>query len=245
MLRLAIIDDEPLARQKLRQMLEEFPDLEIVGEAGNLQEARELLARTNPQAIFLDVRMPRGSGFDLVRSLPASPLVVFVTAYSEYAIEAFEVAAVDYLLKPVSAKRLGEAITRLRQALALPDEEPEPLPYQAGDRICLRTPERTVVAALSDVLALEADGDFTRFTLADKDSLMICQSLGAYERLLPRPPFLRLDRSLLIHLDRVTGVEISPVRGARVFLDGAPRPFEIGRTALRRLRAALPQLKPA
>lgn len=240
MLRLALIDDEPLARQKLRQMLEEIPGVEIVGEAGNVREARQLLADTNPAVIFLDVRMPQNTGLDLMRSLVSPPLVVFVTAYSEYAVEAFEVAAVDYLLKPVSVRRLQVALQRVREVLG--EAEEAPAPYAPDERICLRTPERTVIAELSEVLVLEADGDFTRFTLGGRESLMICQSLGNYERQLPNPPFLRLDRSLIIHLERVKALEISPTRGARVYLEGTERSFLLGRTALRRLRAALPQL---
>ena len=110
-----------------------------------------------------------------------------------------------------------------------------------SDRICLRTPEKTLVAPLGDIIALQADKDFTRVTVADSSPLMICQSLGVYERNLPNPPFLRVDRSTMLNLTRIHSIEISPSRGARVFLNGSGTSFPLGRAALRRLRLAIPQ----
>jgi two-component system LytT family response regulator len=164
--------------------------------------------------------------------------VVFVTAYSEFAVQAFEVQAVDYLLKPVRPARLGQALARLAAELHLPG--PEETPYAMADRICLRTPERTIVAPLADVIVLEAEKDFTRISVAGNPPLLICQSIGTYERNLPKPPFLRLDRSTILNLSRINSIEISPARGARVSLSGLPSSIALGRSALRRLRQAIP-----
>jgi len=239
MLRVILVDDEPLARRGLRDLLAARPEVEVAGEADCVEAARSLIRDIHPDALFLDVRMPEADGFELLSSLKECPLVIFVTAYSEYAARAFDVQAVDYLLKPVRPKRLTQAIRRLQAALD--GSESEQTPYEKSDRICLRTPEKTLVAPLGDIIALQADKDFTRVTVADAAPLMICQSLGVYERNLPNPPFLRVDRSTMLNLTRIHSLEISPSRGARVFLNGSTISIPLGRAALRRLRLAIPQ----
>ncbi len=239
MLRVLIIDDERLARDGLRNLLAEDAGVEVVGEAGDVREALELVKSLKPDAIFLDIRMPGRSGFDLLAELPDPPLAVFVTAYSEYAVEAFDIQAVDYLLKPVSPERLRQAVLRLRVALGT--SMPEPV-YARGERICLRSPERTVVVPVRDLVLLTADRDFTKIYMVEEDSppLFICQSLGAFERSLPSPPFLRLDRSTIVNLARICSIEVSPTRGATVVLSGISEPVPLGRAAVKRLREALP-----
>ena len=153
------------------------PGLEIVAEARNGQEAVDLTREHAPDVVFLDIRMPHGNGFDLLKKLPAAPPVVFVTAHSEYAVQAFEVQAVDYLLKPVRPARLAEAVARLQSALGQGGEEPA---YGEEDRICLRTPERTLVTRADDIILLHAEGDFTRVTVEEEHPLLICQTLGIF-----------------------------------------------------------------
>ena len=239
MLRVMLVDDEALARQGLRAELERLPGVDVCGEAADIGQALQVIPALAPDALFLDIRMPHGGGFALLKQLPTPPLVVFVTAHSEYAAQAFEIDAVYYLLKPVRSQRLAEAVSRLRRALGQTGDDPA---YGEGDRICLRTPERTLVAPASDLLLLEADGDFTRVTVHGEHPLLICQKLGTFERTLPSPPLIRLDRSLMINLDRVETIEVSPTRGARVTLRGLGHPAELGRTALRRLREAIQQV---
>jgi two-component system LytT family response regulator len=239
MLRVMLVDDEALARQGLRAGLENLPGVEVCGEAADMTQALQAVPALAPDALFLDIRMPRGDGFALLNKLPAPPPVVFVTAHSEYAVQAFDIQAVDYLLKPVRPARLAEAVDRLRAALGRDSEEPA---YGETDRICLRTPERTIVTTATDILLLEAEGDFTRVTVDGEQPLLICQTIGNFERTLPGPPLVRLDRSLMINLERVETIEVSPTRGARVTLRGLERPVELGRAALRRLREALPQV---
>jgi two-component system LytT family response regulator len=234
-----LIDDEALARQGLRAELQQLPDVEVCGEAESIEEAVEIIPLVRPQALFLDIRMPHGDGFALLPRLPAPLPVVFVTAHSEFAAQAFEVQAVDYLLKPVRPARLAEAVARLQSALGRGGEEPA---YGEEDRICLRTPERTLVTRAEDIVLLQAEGDFTRVTVEEEHPLLICQTLGIFERTLPSPPLVRLDRSLMINIERVETIEVSPTRGARVTLRGLEPPVELGRTALRRLREAIPQV---
>ena len=239
MLRVMLIDDEALARQGLRAELQQLPEVEVCGEAESIEEAVEIIPLVRPQALFLDIRMPHGDGFDLLPRLPAPLPVVFVTAHSEFAAQAFEVQAVDYLLKPVRPPRLAEAVARLQSALGRGGEEPA---YGEEDRICLRTPERTLVTRAEDIVLLQAEGDFTRVTVEQEHPLLICQTLGVFERTLPLPPLVRIDRSLMINIERVETIEVSPTRGARVTLRGLELPVELGRTALRRLREAIPQV---
>jgi two-component system LytT family response regulator len=234
-----LIDDEALARQGLRAELQQLPEVEVCGEAESIEEAVEIIPFVRPQALFLDIRMPHGDGFALLPRLPAPLPVVFVTAHSEFAAQAFEVQAVDYLLKPVRPARLAEAVARLQSALGRGGEEPA---YGEEDRICLRTPERTLVTRAEDIVLLQAEGDFTRVTVEEEHPLLICQTLGIFERTLPSPPLVRLDRSLMINIERVETIEVSPTRGARVTLRGLEPPVELGRTALRRLREAIPQV---
>lgn len=237
MLRVILVDDEPLARQGMRQLLSGHPSVAIVGEAQSTTAAAELVRREKPDAMFLDVRMPRANGFDLLAGLEAPPKVVFVTAHSEHALRAFEVEAVDYLLKPVRPERLAAAVRRLEAAVAA--RAAEAVPYQAQDRICLRLPRRTVVVSLSSVVAFLADGDFTRVFVEGEAPMLICHLLGHYERELPNPPFARLDRSLIINRNRILRLERHARSGVSLWLHGASDPFPLGRTAQSRVKSLL------
>lgn len=239
MLRVMLIDDEALARQGLRDQLSRLPDVEVCAEAQSMSQALPVIEAVRPDALFLDIRMPHGNGFDLLKQITHPLPVVICTAHQEYAARAFDVQAVDYVLKPVRPKRLEQAVARLRHAL---DQNHQPPALTAADRICLRTPERTLVTTPDHIILLKADGDFTRFTIESEHSLLICQTLGSFEQTLPHPPFVRLDRSLIVNLERVESIEVSPTRGARLGIRGLPQPLELGRTALKRLREAIPQI---
>jgi two-component system LytT family response regulator len=236
MLRLLLVDDEPLALQGLRKALETTGQAEVAGTARTIGEAVEFLADHAVDGVFLDIRLPGEDGFALWKKLAEPPPVIFVTAYAEHAVQAFEVRAVDYLLKPVRSRRLREALARL-QALREPAAEHAPLKPQ--DRICLRTPERTVVAPLAEILWIAAEGDFSRVVLRRDPALLIGQSLGHFTRTLPLPPFLRVDRSVLLNVAEIRELEISPSRGATVFFGGCEQSLALGRAAVRRLRQAL------
>jgi len=239
MLRVILVDDESLARQAMRELLNAEPTVSIEGEAASMPAARDLIAETKPDAMFLDIKMPGKGGFELLQSLAHQPKVIFVTAYSQYAVQAFDVDAVDYLLKPVRPERLSSAVQRLRVACGkMPEGEALPTPYLNDDRISLRTPGRTLMASLSEICALEADGDFTRVYVAGEQALMICQTLRTYEQSLPSPPFLRLDRSLMLNVKRIAKIEHLSRDETRIFLTGATRSFSVGRKAWTTLREA-------
>ena len=234
MLKVILIDDEPLAREGLRDLLQAHPNLQIVGEAGNASAAEALVAAEQPDAAFLDINMPRKSGFEFLKDLKIPLPVIFVTAHSEYAVQAFEVQAVDYLLKPLEPLRLAAAVARLAEACGR--REPTTPIYEKDDRICLRTPQRTVIARLGDIVTLEAEGDFTRIHLANEAPLLICQTLGHYEKSLPSPPFLRLSRKLAINTKRIKKITSLSRDETLLDLDGLAAPLSIGRRAAIRLK---------
>ena len=235
MLRVLIVDDEHLARQAMRRLLADHREVEIAGEAESVADALQEIARSAPQLVFLDVELGGADGFDLLAALERPPMVVFVTAYAEHAVEAFAVNAVDYLLKPVEPARLGEAIARAERALA--STEP---PVSGGKGvIALRTPKRTLLARPAEIVALRADGDFTHVFVADQPALMMWRTLAHFEGLLPAPPFLRLGRSLIVNRDRLHRVETPSRESARITLHGMAEPLTLGRAAAARLREAL------
>jgi two-component system LytT family response regulator len=233
-MRVLIVDDELLARQAIRRLLVPHEQVEIVGEAETLVEAAAAIAESAPDLVFLDIELGgEGDGFDLLASMEQAPLVVFVTAYAEHAVEAFAVDAVDYLLKPVAPERLAESLARAEREL----NRSEPRP--GGGVIALRTPRQTLLAAPAEIVALRADGDFTHVFVAGQPTLMIWRTLGRFEGLLPAPPFLRLGRSLIINRDRLRKVETPSRAEARITLDGMADALSLGRTAAQRLREAL------
>jgi two-component system, LytTR family, response regulator len=235
MLRVLIVDDEHLARQAMRRLLASHPEVEIAGEAETLAEAIDAVGRLRPQLVFLDIELGSGDGFDLLAALEPPPLVVFVTAYPQYAVDAFAVEAADYLLKPVEPERLAESLARVERLLA---QRHGPTQGPSGV-IELKTPRRTVLAAPAEIAALRADGDFTRVLLADRPEVMIWRTLAHFESLLPAPPFLRLGRSLIINRDRLRSIAAPSREGAQITLLGIAEPLAVGRTAAQRLREAL------
>lgn len=233
-MRVLIVDDEPLARSALRRLLVAHPEVVIVGEAESTEAARHQVLNTQPDLVFLDVELGGGrDGFDLLDSLERRPIVVFVTAYAEHAVDAFAVEAVDFLLKPVEPARLERALARAEREIALSSAPSGP------GTIELRTPRRTLLVAPAEIVAVCADGDFVRVFVAGQPPVMILRTLAHFEEALPSRPFVRLGRSVMINLDRLRRVE-SPARStSRLFLEGMTDVLVIGRAATARLREVL------
>ncbi len=243
MLRVLIVDDEHLARQALRRLLAKHR-VEIVAEADSVASALRAIETTRPQALFLDIELGGGDGFELLAALERPPVVVFVTAYAEHAVEAFAVNAVDYLLKPVEPERLAESLGRIERQLASASAAAADRKPTRPGVIALKTPKRTLVVAPSEIAALRADGDFTHIMVADQPAVMIWRTLAHFEGLLPSPPFLRLGRSLIINRDLLRDVETPSRDDARITLQGLAEPLVLGRAAATRLREALAEAKP-
>lgn len=237
-IRVMVVDDVEVERRLLRGWIGAHPELELVGEASTVDAAREEIERLRPEAIFLDVQIGESDGFRLLRGLGWRPAVVFVSAWPHYAIDAFAVEAVDYLLKPVTAARFAATVQRLVRMHE--GEAAGGLPLEAGDQICLASTTTSQVAPVAMIRALVADGDFTRALLAGTPEVLVCRRLGSFEGTLPSPPFVRLDRSLIVNATQIDRLERLGRNEARLWMRGLRAPLEIGRTAIERLRGLMP-----
>ena len=191
-----IIDDERMARQELRRLLSAHPSILIAGEANSGEQALELISRHTPDVIFLDVQMPGMSGFQLLELLDDVPQVIFTTAYDEYALKAFEVNALDYLMKPIVPVRLAAAVTKLR-----PRQDRVRM-----ERVFVKDGERCWLVRVSDILLLESEGNYTRLHFANERPL-VYRSLAALEERLDPAVFFRAGRQCILNLKWVDGVQ--------------------------------------
>jgi two-component system LytT family response regulator len=198
-----IIDDEPPARRELRRLLLEFPWVDIVGEAGNIEQAAALVESLTPDLLFLDIQMPGGSGFDLLTRLEHLPAVIFTTAHDEHAVRAFEVDALDYLLKPIDPARLAEAMTRVKSA----HTERTPRPDAVLEKIFVRDGSRCWFVPLREVRLLTSEGNYIRLSWG-KTQPLLGRALAALERRLDPNHFFRANRQQIINLDFIENVEL-------------------------------------
>jgi len=232
-LRAFIVDDERLARENLRDLLREHPRIRVVGEARNIDEARRGIDERRPDLLFLDIQMPGGSGFDLIEGLEAPPLTIFVTAYDRFAIRAFEVNALDYLLKPVDPARLKNALERaLERSLPAPEPETDLSPT---DRVFLNTGKKALFLPVTDIAAITAEGNYTHVIDIRGRRYMVRCTLKTWENRLPKEIFIPLDRSLMINRQQVRSWSVQ-CRKADVRLADIDTPFSLGRAAYQRFR---------
>ena len=243
MIRVLIVDDEAPTRVRLRQLLAAHPDIAVAGEAGSGTEAMQMAAELHPDAILLDIQMPGCSGIDVAACLPQPrPHIIFCTAYDQYAVEAFELHAVDYLLKPIGRARLAQALEQLR---ALPPargrEESLDLAIRgqrsAPARFLVRSGGNYLVIHESRVLYFGSEGSLTRL-VADKGEYWMDPTLNDLERRLDPTRFFRISRAALINLNAVT--EVIPLTGgsAEALLKNGQR-LEVARRRFRDLLQSL------
>lgn len=210
-LRTIIVDDEPLARRRLRRMLRQHPEIEIVGECADGIAALQAVAASNPDLLLLDIQMPGIDGFGVVESLPSGslPLVVFVTAFDQHAIHAFEACALDYLLKPVSPARLAKTIDRVRNNLsaikAAPPAEPNASAPEADKKFLVRSGQRTSFISPQEIDWIEADGNYAVLHAGGRNHLLR-STMSALEASLPST-FLRASRFAILNLRRVKEIQ--------------------------------------
>ena len=201
-----LVDDERLARQELRRLLSAHGDVSIVGEAVNADEAVERLADATIDLVFLDIQMPGASGFDVLERLDRVPLVVFTTAFDEYAVRAFEVNAFDYLMKPVRPERLASVLDKARTTLAAPREAQPARPRSATDRVFLRDGERCWIVQWAEIVLFEVEGNYARAYFGGNRPL-IRVSLNALEAKLDPAVFFRASRQHIVNLRFIESVE--------------------------------------
>jgi two-component system LytT family response regulator len=230
-LRVVVVDDEPLARAMVREYVAAHPGVEIVAECANGFEAVKAVSELSPDLMFLDVQMPKLSGFEVLELIGRSVPVIFTTAYDQYALSAFEVHAIDYLLKPFSAERFAEALTRARERLAARDAMPvEELVDETRtkrtplERVLIRDGSKVHVLPIDKIDYVEAQDDYVAFH-ADGKSFLKDQTLAAVENLLDPARFVRIHRSYLLNIDRIARVELY-AKDSRVAIlrDGAKLP---------------------
>ena len=204
-----LVDDERLARQELRRLLADHADITIVGEAVNADDAVARLEDSSIDLVFLDIQMPGGSGFDVLERLERVPLVVFTTAFDEYAVRAFEVNAFDYLMKPVRPERLASVLDKARTALTTArDTRPERPPLSTG-RVFLRDGERCWIVQWADIVLFEVEGNYARAYFGSNRPL-IRASLNALEAKLDPALFFRASRQHIVNLRFIESVETAP-----------------------------------
>jgi two-component system, LytTR family, response regulator len=237
-LRALIIDDERLARSALRRLLSAHPEVKVIGEAANPAEAIRAIQQTSPDVLFLDVEMPGGSGFDLLEKLEDVPAVIFTTAYDEYAVRAFEVSALDYLVKPITADRLAAALGRAQRALAaIPKEPPNARGASAHHQIFVRDGERCWIVRLTDISLMESEGNYTRLHFGGNAPL-VYRSLAAIEQRLSPTTFFRANRSQIVNLGWIEAVE-NDIEGRLGIKMRNGKQVEISRRQSRSLRELL------
>jgi two-component system, LytTR family, response regulator len=208
-MRAIIIDDERLARAELRKLLQEFPEIEIVDEAGNVEEGIAKIDLQNPDLIFLDIQMPGKTGFDLLAEVDKAPQVIFTTAYDEYALKAFEVNALDYLLKPVEPKRLADAIQKLNgengfRSAPVSSENFKTLTEK--DQVFVKDGDRCWFVKLSDIRLFESVGNYAKVFFGNNKPLIL-KSLNSLEERLDEKTFFRANRKHIVNLNLIEKIE--------------------------------------
>jgi two-component system, LytTR family, response regulator len=242
-----IVDDERLARRELISLLAQHDEIEVVGEAVNADDAYQKIKELQPDLLFLDIQMPGKTGFELLEMLDKVPTVIFTTAYDEYALKAFEVSALDYLLKPVQPERLKESVARL---LALgehgrkKEEEEEgelqaggqPRPHKLGpdDQVFVKDGDRCWFVRLSKVRLFESDGNYIKVYF-DNYKPMIHKSLNALDERLDDKVFFRANRKHMINLNWVENIEPWFNGGLMVSLQGGEK-VEVSRRQATRFK---------
>ena len=200
-----IIDDERLAREEVKRALSAYPEFEVIGEAANVDEAVVLIEKEHPDLIFLDIHMPEKSGFDLLEELTVVPEVVFTTAYDQYAVKAFEVNAIDYLVKPLRDERFGLSIEKIKATFAKREARREALPMHY--KIFIKDGEKCFFIPLTDIRLIQSMDNYARLFFGDEKA-MIKRSLNLLAEKLDPTVFFRINRSQIINTQYIK--EIHP-----------------------------------
>lgn len=208
-----IIDDEPLSREIVKAYLKSFPEIEVVQECGDGFEGVKAIQQHNPELIFLDIQMPKITGFEMLELIDQKPAVIFITAYDSFAIKAFETNAVDYLLKPVAEDRFRSAILKWKSQVT--PASPEPMERVLStmattasqqNRIVVKTGSKVKIIPTHEILYLEADDDFVKIFTAE-GSFLKNQTMSFYEQSLDAAQFVRVHRSYIVQINQITKIE--------------------------------------
>ncbi len=232
-----IVDDERLARKDLLLMLRDFENIEVVGEADNVSLAADLIEKKSPDIIFLDIQMPGESGFDLLEKVRTQAKIIFVTAFDEYAIRAFEVNAMDYLLKPVSTERLVRTLERIEL-----EDEPGDTPIRQlnyHDRLFLIVNSHLRFLKVQQIMFINAAGDYSEIYTSEGIKGLTQKTMKEWEMRLPETYFCRIHRSTIINMEYVDRLEDWFNYSLRVYLKGVEKPYVISRRYVTKLKDRL------
>lgn len=233
-LRVVLVDDEELARQDLQHQLANFQQIQVVGQANSVETAVEVINTTDPDLVFLDIQMPKESGFKLFEKMEIDFFVIFVTAFDNFAIRAFEVNALDYLLKPVSLPRLSQSLARLEKSSKNESKPTQPLDY--NDFIFIKGQGRTGFVKINSIIYISATGDYTEVYTTKGEKKLVLKSLREWEEHLPSQQFLRIHRSLLINIEYIERVEPWFRSSYQIYLRNITNPLTTSRKYSSELR---------
>ncbi len=205
-MKVVIIDDERLARVELQNLLKEISGIEVVGQAAYVEEALEVIEKEKPDLIFLDINMPEKSGFDLLEELVQVPYFIFTTAYDEYALKAFEVGAVDYLLKPIQVQRLKDAVDKVKKLIEQDQSDTSNHYFSIQDRVFVRDNDKCFFIKVSDIKRIVSEGNYARIYFKDQQAL-IHRSLNSLALKLDPQYFFRANRQELINIQYIERVD--------------------------------------
>jgi len=230
-----VIDDERLARLTLKKDLEKFPEIIIAGEASNITTAKSLIEQINPDLLFLDIQLSDGSGFDLLNQIDYAGRIIFVTAYDEYAIRAFEINAVDYLLKPISSKRLKKAIDKLYNA----DDQnihKTTAKLNYNDHLMVMHNKSVNFIKINTITYIKASREYSYINTSDEKEYLTSISIGEWESRMPDQNFCRIHRSTIINFDYIININHHFTGSAEVIMQGIPEPLNISRNYFKKLK---------
>jgi two-component system LytT family response regulator len=228
-----IVDDEKLARQDLLSLLKDFSEIQVVGEAGNSEEAKQMIAELEPEVIFLDIQMPGKDGFELLQELNTKAKIIFVTAYDEYAIKAFEVNAQDYLLKPVNDKRLAAAIEHLKYSK---QENETNKNFDYNDSFFLMINNAYQFLKISSIISISSAGNYSEVITSTKLKGLVLKSMLEWENKLPSNYFVRVHRNAIINLEYIDHVEEWFNYSYQVYMKGLEKPVLMSRRYAAKLK---------
>jgi two-component system LytT family response regulator len=235
-LKAIIVDDERLARVNLRKLLESHTEIEIVGEASSCQGAVDMINMFNPQLIFLDIQLSGETGFDLLEMIDNSIKIIFVTAYDEFAIRAFEINAIDYLLKPVNPERLKLAIERVITREKV--QKSAAKSYDYSDSIYVRLNNyASRFIKISSISFIEPVGNYSKIVTIEGKHCLVLKTLKQWQEELPDNNFVRIHRSSIVNIEHVDHIEKNPDTGHIAFLKNRPEPIEVSRRYAKKLKS--------
>ncbi|MDL2144660.1 MULTISPECIES: LytTR family DNA-binding domain-containing protein [Flavobacterium] len=200
-----IVEDSRLARNELKELIKNHPEIEIIGEAENVDSGFKLIQETQPDLLFLDINMPEKDGFELLEMLDKVPITIFTTAFDEYAIKSFEYNALDYLLKPINPKRFAHSIEKVSQNL-VEKEEKNNKKLTLNNQIFIRDGEKCWLVKIADIFLFEVDGNYTRIFFQDEKAVLN-KSLNHIEEKLPDDYFFRANRNQIINIEYILKID--------------------------------------